>query len=191
MADPQEVEVKFRVGDVSALERKLRDAGFRQKTPPTRELNVLYDLPGNPLRLRGEILRLREYGDHFKLTHKSKGKDGRHKTRVERETSVSNGEQMDGILRSLGYSPIFTYEKFRSEWSDGRGDVVIDRTPIGDLGEIEGKPEWIDSTAEKIGVSHSEYITASYGALFEEWRQHARSEARNMTFAELNVAPPF
>ena len=191
MPDPQEIEVKFRVDDVSALERKLRDAGFRQITPPTQEVNTLYDLPGNLLRLRGEILRIREYGGRFKLTHKSKGQVGRHKTRVERETPVADGEQMDGILRALGYAPIFTYEKFRSEWTDGRGHVVIDRTPIGDLGEIEGAPEWIDATAEKIGITQGQYITLSYGALFEEWRQHARSKARNMTFAELNVAPPF
>lgn len=191
MAAPQEVEVKFRVDDVDALERKLREAGFKQKTPPTQEVNTLYDLPGNPLRLRGEILRLRDYGGRFKLTHKSKSQNGRHKTRVERETPVSNGEEMSGILRALGYSPIFVYEKFRSEWADGKGEIVIDRTPIGDLAEIEGSPEWIDETAEKIGVAQGDYITLSYGALFEEWRQRARSTARNMTFAELNVAPPY
>lgn len=190
MPEPQEVEVKFRVEDVSALERRLRDAGFLQKTAPTYELNTLYDLPSNKLRVRGEILRIRKYGEHWKLTHKSKGNDGRHKTRVERETSVGDGEQLDGILRALGYSPVFTYEKFRSEWSDGHGEVVVDRTPIGDLAEIEGSPEWIDETAAKLGVAHGEYITLSYGALFDEWRQQAGSTARNMTFAELNVAPP-
>lgn len=191
MMGSHEVEVKFRVDDVDALERKLCEAGFRQKTPPTREINTLYDLPGNPLRLRGEILRLRDYGGHFKLTHKSKGKNERHKTRIELETSVSDGSQVDGILRALGYSPIFVYEKFRSEWSDGLGEVVVDRTPIGNLAEIEGSPEWIDATAAKIGVAQSEYITLSYGALFEEWRQRARSRALNMTFSELNIAPPY
>lgn len=190
MADPQEVEVKFQVKDVEALERKLRDISFHEKTPPTHETNTLYDLPGNVLRKRGEILRLRNYGDRWKLTHKSKGQDGRHKTRVERETSVENGEQMDSILRALGYSPLFTYEKYRSEWSDGQGEVVVDRTPIGDIAEIEGKPDWIDETAAKLGVAHGDYITKSYGALFEDWRQYTRSTARNMTFAELKVAPP-
>jgi adenylate cyclase class 2 len=191
MSEPQEVEVKFRVDDVHALERKLHDAGFRQKTEPTHELNTLYDFPGGKLRLRGEILRLRKYGERWKLTHKSKGKDGRHKTRIERETAVSKGEQMDGILRALGFFPVFTYEKFRSEWNDGNGDVVIDRTPIGDLAEIEGKPEWIDATAAKLGIEHTDYITASYGLLFDEWRRQSASKAQNMTFSELNVAPPF
>jgi adenylate cyclase class 2 len=191
MADPQEVEIKFRVEDVKALEKKLREIGFRQQTPPTHEVNKLYDLPGTALQRRGEILRIRKYGDKWKLTHKARGQDGRHKTRVERETSVGSGEQMDGILRALGYTPMFTYEKYRSEWSDGVGEVVIDRTPIGDIAEIEGKPDWIDDTAEKLGVARDRYITQSYGALFEEWRQSVRSSAQNMTFAELNVAPPF
>lgn len=190
MPEPREVEVKFRVDDIAALEHKLRSARFKQVTPPTHELNTLYDLPGNVLRGRGEILRIRKYGDTWKLTHKSQGEAGPHKVRVERETSIADGDQLDGILRALGYTPIFVYEKFRAEWSDGKGHVVIDRTPIGDIAEIEGAPEWIDTTAHKLDVAPQRYITKSYGVLFDEWRQGARSKARNMTFAELNVAPP-
>jgi adenylate cyclase class 2 len=190
MADPQEVEVKFRVENVESLEQRLRESGFRQSTPSTYERNTLYDLPGSPLRLRGEILRLRQFGPHWKLTHKSKGADGRHKTRTERETAISNGEEMDAILRSLGFSPVFTYEKFRSEWTDGHGEVVIDRTPLGDIAEIEGSPEWIDSTAASLGISERDYVTKSYAALFEEWRQQTQSTARHMTFAEMNITPP-
>ena len=51
-------------------------------------MNTLYDLPGQTLRKRGELLRLRKYGEQWVLTHKSKGKAGRHKTRVELETKV-------------------------------------------------------------------------------------------------------
>lgn len=183
MAD--EVEIKFLVPDAEALERRLREAGFQQKTPPTFERNILYDLPDDSLRAKGEILRLRRYGEKWKLTHKSKGTEGRHKTREEREAGVSDGEQMDGILRAIGYEPKFVYEKYRAEWSDGRGEVVVDRTPIGNLAEIEGEPAWIDEVAAKLGVSHDEYITKSYGVLFEEWRDRNRTQARNMTFEEV------
>jgi len=47
---------------------------------------------------------------------------------------------MDLILRALGYAPSFRYEKFRAEWTDGKGQVVVDETPIGDFCEIEGSP---------------------------------------------------
>lgn len=190
MSEPHEVEVKFLVDNVRLLEDALAGKGFRRKTPFTHELNTLYDLPDGKLRARGEILRIRQYGNLWKLTHKSKGTEARHKTRVERETSLGNGHEMDRILRLLGFSPVFIYEKFRSEWTDGGGEVVIDRTPIGDVAEIEGTPAWIDATAAKLGVNPKSYITKSYARLFEEWRQRTGSRSDNMTFAALQVTPP-
>ncbi|MDT8068172.1 MAG: class IV adenylate cyclase [Terriglobia bacterium] len=183
---PDEVEVKFLVSDPAELERKLCDLGFQQKTASTFERNTLYDA-GSELRSRGEILRLRQYGEQWKLTHKSKGSEGRHKTRAESETAISNGEEMDAILRALGFSPSFVYEKHRAEWSDGQGEVVVDRTPIGNLAELEGKPNWIDAIAKKLGIAESQYITKSYGQLFEEWRKKSGSKARNMTFEEIKT----
>ena len=183
MAD--EVEVKFLVNDAEELERKLRDAGFQQKTPSTFERNTLYDRPSGELRRKGEVLRLRQFGEKWKLTHKSKGKDGPHKVRNEHETMVSNGPETDAILRASGFEPAFIYEKYRAEWTDGDGDVVVDRTPIGNLAEIEGKPEWIDKVASKLGVTRQQYITKSYAELFDEWRAKTNSSARNMSFAEI------
>src|SRR5271166_1435771 len=123
MAAPQEIEIKFHVTDMKALEQQLGEMGFRCVTPSTHEVNTLYDLPGQKLRRKGELLRLRKYGDQWRLTHKAKAKLGRHKSRAELETGVSAGEQTDQILRALGYSPTFVYEKYRSEWNDGEGHV--------------------------------------------------------------------
>src|SRR5258708_27110457 len=96
---PREIEIKFRVADVRALRRKLRAAGFRLATRRTHEMNTLYDLPGEVLRARKELLRLRKYGTDWKLTHKSSGKTGRHSSRKELETGVADGKRMDAILR--------------------------------------------------------------------------------------------
>jgi adenylate cyclase class 2 len=182
---PHEVEIKFCVSDPQALVEKLRLAGFRLKTPRTHEMNTLYDRPGHPLRRKGELLRLRKYGSEWLLTHKSKGSSGRHKTRLETQTQVADGDKMEGILQSLGYKPSFRYEKFRSEWTDGKGDVVVDEAPIGDFGEIEGPPEWIDHTARALGISPDQYITSNYAELFLEWRKRTRSKAQEMTFREI------
>ena len=178
----REIEIKFSVLDVRALARKLRDAGFRVVTPRTHELNTLYDQPGGVLRARKELLRLREYGSEWTLTHKAGKKTGRHSSREELETSVGDGKQMDAILRALGYAPSFRYEKFRAEWTDGKGQVVVDETPIGNFCEIEGMPRWIDATAKKLGVSKSDYITKNYAGLFAEWKDHTGSRAEEMTF---------
>jgi adenylate cyclase class 2 len=178
----REIEIKFRVADLRALARKLRAAGFRLKTGRTHELNTLYDLPGEVLRGRKELLRLRKYGSQWTLTHKASGKIGRHSSRVELETAVADGKKMDLILRALGYSPSFRYEKFRAEWTDGKGQVVVDETPIGNFCEIEGAPRWIDATARKLGVTAADYITRNYAGLFLEWKAQTKSRAEAMTF---------
>jgi adenylate cyclase class 2 len=189
MAAPQEVEIKFLVPDVKSLEHKLNEIGFRCITPSTREVNTLYDLPNQELSSKGQLLRLRQYGDKWVLTHKGKGIPGPHKSRTELETGVSDGRQMDSLLRALGYAPTFVYEKYRSEWSDGHGHVVLDHTPIGDVAEIEGESEWIDRTAQKLGVGTADYITKSYIELFFEWKRSNNRKAENMTFEEIGSNP--
>jgi adenylate cyclase class 2 len=185
MAAPQEIEIKFLVADLKALERQLAQLGFRCVTSPTREVNTLYDLAGQTLRRRGELLRLRHYGAAWRLTHKARAKVSKYKSRTELETGVSDGAQMDQVLRALGYQPVFTYEKFRSEWSDGKGHVVLDHTPIGDVAEIEGKARWIDQTARGLRIAPSDYITKSYAELFFDWKRKYKQKAMNMTFREI------
>src|SRR5262249_16678046 len=101
---PNEVEIKFRIDNLRAIASRLRNAGFRLLTRRTHEMNTLYDLPGEVLRRRGELLRLRKYGKEWLLTHKAKGRVGRHKTRVETETKVADGAKMESIIVALGYS---------------------------------------------------------------------------------------
>jgi adenylate cyclase class 2 len=182
---PQEIEIKFRVADLRALARQLRAAGFRLVTPRTHEMNTLYDLPGEILRRRKELLRLRKYGSTWTLTHKSGTTRARHSSRVELETAVADGKTLDLILRALGYAPSFRYEKFRAEWSDGKGQVVVDETPIGNFCEIEGPSRWIDATAKKLEVTLADYITKNYATLFADWKQEARSAAQEMTFNDV------
>ncbi len=182
MASNREIEIKFRVAVLRSLARKLRAAEFRLVTRRTHEMNTLYDLPGKVLCKRKELLRLRKYGSGWTLTHKSNKKSGRHSSREELETSVGDGRQMDLILRALGYSPSFRYEKFRAEWRDGKGQVVVDETPIGNFCEIEGAPWWIDATARKLGVKASDYITKNYATLFLDWKTQTKSSAQEMTF---------
>lgn len=183
MAD--EVEIKFVIHNLEAIKENLKRSGFKEETPRTHEMNALYD-HDEQLRARGEILRIRKYGDLWTVTHKSKGQNGRHKTRHETETKVQDGEALAQIFRALGYEPSFRYEKFRSEWSDGTGHVVLDETPIGTIGEIEGPPDWIDRIAAQLGVDERDYINKSYGELFLEWKRKENSEAENMTFAEIS-----
>jgi adenylate cyclase class 2 len=182
MSSRQEVEIKFRISDRPALAKALKRAGFKQVTRSTHEMNALYDLPGQKLRKRSELLRLRKYGEQWVLTHKAKSAARRHKVRLELETQVENGEQMDAILRALGFAPTFRYEKYRAVWSGGPGHVVLDETPIGVFGEIEGPARWIDRTAQALGITSADYITQTYADLFFTWKGKTGSAATEMTF---------
>lgn len=181
-----ETEIKFRVEDAVRLAARLREAGFHEETPRTFEMNVLFDTPERKMRARTEILRIRSYGGRWVITHKRLpyGRPGEdvHKHRIETETQVGDGEVLAEVFRSIGLVEAFRYEKWRSEWSDGKGHCVIDETPIGVFAELEGEAEWIDQTAGKLRVERSAYITLSYGRLFEQWCVEHNCAAKDLTF---------
>jgi adenylate cyclase, class 2 len=187
-----ETEIKFKVVEIGDLVLRLRAAGFQLQTPRAFESNVLYDTPDRQMRSRTEILRIRSYAGKWTVTHKrlpdqGPGEDA-HKHRVETETDVADGEVLAEILRSLGLVEAFRYEKWRSEWGDGEGHCVVDETPIGNYAELEGSAVWIDRAAEKLGVNRSDYLTLSYGRLFEQWREEHHSSANNLTFTAITAS---
>jgi len=184
MATDHEVEIKFRIDDIDALTAALQNSGFRLITPRTHEMNTLYDHSGGKLRRREALLRLRQYGQRWTLTYKDRSgrQSGKHKSRREIETQVENGDAMGRIIEAVGFSPSFRYEKFRSEWADSNGHVVIDETPIGNFGEIEGQAKWIDATARRLNIPVKSYLKESYAELFVAWKRKTRSKAREMTF---------
>ena len=156
------------------------------------ESNVLYDTPDRKMRARTEILRIRNYNGRWTVTHKrppdnQAGVDT-HKHRIETESDVANGDAFEEIFLALGLVAAFRYEKWRTEWHDGEGHCVVDETPIGNYAELEGTPAWIDRVAERLGVSRADYITLSYGRLFELWCIEHNVEAHDLTFAAIAAA---
>jgi len=182
-----ETEIKFRLVDVPGLTSRLQAAGFTLQTPRSFESNVLYDTMDRQMRARTEILRIRSYAGRWTLTHKrlpdvGPGED-RHKHRIETETEVADGDALAHVFHSLGLVEAFRYEKWRTEWRQGEGHCVVDETPIGNYAELEGSAEWIDAVAASIGIDPAEYITLSYGRLFDLWRERHHSNAQDLTFA--------
>ena len=187
---PIETEIKFRVSDLPALTQRLQDAGFNLLTPRSFESNILYDTPDRRMRARTEILRIRNYAGRWTVTHKRlpddrPGEDS-HKHRVETETEVADGAALAQVFLSLGLVPAFRYEKWRTEWQNGEGHCVVDETPIGNYAELEGPAEWIDSAAQRLGILPADYITMSYGRLFDQWRAQHNSSATDLTFQAIS-----
>jgi adenylate cyclase class 2 len=183
-----EIELKFSVADARALRISASELGFKLLTDRTFESNTLYDTPDRQLRARKQILRLRQYGQRWTVTHKRQAAGGesntRYKTRIETESILEDGDALAEIFAQLGYAPVFRYEKFRTEWASGDGHLVLDETPIGTWAELEGAPAWIDTMLERLGVSSTQCSTDSYGTLFLKWKQVSGSPAENLTFEE-------
>jgi adenylate cyclase class 2 len=101
---------------------------------------------------------------------------------------VKDGEAIGHIFTQLGYQPSFTYEKWRTEFADATGHCVLDETPIGVYAELEGPPDWIDTIGHKLGIDHAQFLTLSYGRLFDQWRKDTGGTAENLTFDEIPSA---
>ncbi len=177
--------------DAEALVRSLRSRWIpRADRPrPSRPTPFTTSASGD-LRRAGEVLRLRVYGDRWKLTHKSRGTAGKHKTRVEHETAVANGEEMHAILTALGFSPSFRYEKYRAEWSDGAAKSSSTTPPSAISPRSKARPNGSTASQKLLGISEGDYITASYAELFLQWKQRTGSPALNMTFEECGTPRP-
>ena len=188
---PSEIELKCCVPHVDEFRNRALAAGFKIHTPRTLERNALFDRPDRGLLATRQILRMREYGGKWLLTHKrppaNEVPGARYKERLETETEVANGDAMGAILVELGFKPAFRYEKFRTEFDDtrGAGHLLLDETPIGNFAELEGPPEWIEQAAERLGIQSDLCFTDSYGRMFLDWKARSGSPAENMTFDEI------
>ncbi len=187
-----EIELKFCVPNVAELCDRALQAGFALQTPRTLERNALFDTPQRRLLSERSLLRMREYGGKWVVTHKRPPLDNDdgapYKERLETETLVEDGEAMGAVFVELGYAPVFRYEKFRTELRDtlGEGHLVLDETPIGDFAELEGERGWIDNALQRLDIAPDWCFTDSYGRMFLDWKERMSSPAQNMTFDEIS-----
>lgn len=172
------------VSDVQAMRRALRRAGFR-RVAREWERDIVLDNESAVLRQSRRLLRLRRHGRRWKLTLKgAPHADARYKSRPETETEIGDGQCLLRILAELGYQPAFRYEKKRSSYrQQDRGPIAsLDVTPIGTFLELEGPRAWIDRTARALGYSPGDYITKSYGLLYQEYCEARGQKPSNMVF---------
>ncbi|WP_119819339.1 class IV adenylate cyclase [Halalkaliarchaeum desulfuricum] len=120
----------------------------------------------------------REEDDCVTLTYKGPLVDDTSKTREERETDVIDGEELAGILTSLGFEPAATVEKRREVFTvDGYTVTLDDVSELGEFVEVEGEAEQADletvregafEVLESIGLDPDDGIRTSYLELLLE-----------------------
>jgi adenylate cyclase, class 2 len=178
----QEIEVKLPLHDREALVSRLAAEGGERLYPETFEDNIILDRRGE-LRTKGALLRVRKFGRYVIATYKGPHSyEGGVKKRDEVQTGMESFEKAITLFDSLGFRPVFRYQKFREVWRLGDAEVVLDRTPIGSYFEIEGELEAIRATVARLGLDMDEAIRATYAELYRQQRRTRGDLPENMVF---------
>lgn len=181
--DHLEIEIKFFVSGFESLKSDLQNFGAKCAQPRIFESNVRYDTSDNHLLETGCLLRLRK-SRHTTLTFKSLPPtvDNRFKTYHEREVNIDDFDAMDAILKALGFHRRQVYEKWRETWHSGDAIICMDTMPFGHFLEIEGPPDAITATIDRLGLLWHRRIIDNYLGMFERLRMEARLPFSDLTF---------
>ena len=180
-----EIEVKLPCEDLDAVRRRLTGLGATRAAPLHFESNDLYDDDGGRLSGSGRALRLRRADGRAILTYKGPARFSEGvKIREERETAVSDGEEVEAILTGLGLARRFRYEKRREEWTLEDCSIALDETPIGTFVEVEGNPASIRKAVTALGLDFSRAIPYTYASLYAERRKADPNLPPDMIFED-------
>jgi len=164
-----EIEVKIRIDDIKNLGEKILELGAKLEKERFYEENTLYDFPSKTLYKKRQALRLRRMNKKSFLTFKGPPQKSRKfKIREEHESEVKNEKQLRKILKSLGFIPVFNYEKYRTVYRKKSLKISLDEMSIGNFIELEGEREEIVKFANALGVSKKEFIKLDYIQLIKK-----------------------
>ncbi len=168
-----EVEQKFPVADLSALERKLVSTGATFADTIVQVDRYLAH-PSRDFACTDEALRIRQVGDANFITYKGPKIDATTKTRKEIELSLHDGgeeaERWGTLLGALGFVPVAEVRKRRRcgrlVWQNAVVEIALDQ--VDDLGEfvelelsveeasVDAAKAKIQSLADELGLSGAE-----------------------------------
>jgi adenylate cyclase, class 2 len=179
MAAGVESEVKLEMASPEAARRAVAALGAALVRPRHFEDNLLLDDPARSLTVRGLVLRLRRTDGGSVVTYKGPRREVEGvKSRTEIEVGVSAGDAMEALLASVGFTPVFRYQKYRETYRWQEVEIVVDETPVGTFLEIEGPVAAIHETARALRFGPEHYVLESYASLF-----FARGGEGDMVFA--------
>ncbi len=187
---PLEIELKMRVPDFDALQRKLESLGA-VRIVRLAEMNVFLDTPDLSLRRADRGLRVRVEHDRdtqqlrsIIITHKGPRLPGSVKSRTETEMHATSDQEAIALLQALGYHPTLRFEKHRDRWLLDGCHVELDTLPmLGRFVEIEGPGEAaILQLRHKLGLDHLPAEPAGYAAMLGRLLETQGSTSRDVRF---------
>jgi len=179
----REVELKFKIGNPNLIRKKLKN----QKTKflgKAFEKTLRFDTKNNDLEKEGKFLRIKT-GFKNVITFKKKLKSKKFKVREEIEFEIADPEKMQTILENLGFTKIRVMEKYREKWRLNNTEITIDKLPMGNFIEIEGKEKSIRKMVEILGLAFENRITGTYWDLWEEYAKRKGIKDENMIFTAI------
>ena len=178
----QEIEVKYYIADLPALEAKLKRLGAQMVQERLHEINLRFDTPDEELKRAFKVLRLRQ-DKATRLTYKgpSQYHEGA-RIRQEIEFEVSDFEAARRFLEALGYQVSMMYEKYRATYELDGVEITLDEMPYGDFAELEGP----DTNAlrivnKKLGLDWDARAEESYTVIFDRLR-----DVMGLVFSDLS-----
>ncbi len=110
--------------------------------------------------------------------------------RTEIEIEIDDLAAARELFLSLGYVPLFIYEKYREVLALDDTLVMLDELPFGSFVEIEGPSLGaIGRAAARLGLDWTGRVTRSYLSIFEALRLRLGLATECATFADLQPAP--
>jgi adenylate cyclase class 2 len=133
-----EAEVKVPVNNL-ALVRKLLKKSGAVRVGKAEEMDVYFSHPSRNFMLTDEALRIRRVSHgEGSITYKGPKFRPRTKTRIEINIPVSDPDSLEGMLKSLGFSPLIKIVKKREKWRIGNVNVYLDEVrSLGKFVELE------------------------------------------------------
>jgi adenylate cyclase, class 2 len=183
-----EVEQKFAVADLAALQQRLLDCGV-QWGDSVCQVDQYFAHPCRDFARTDEALRIRQVGDRNCLTYKGPKIDAATKTRREIELPVQDGQAVAGawrqLLDALGFTPVACIRKQRRKgtllWQQATVEIALDDVAgvgqfielelVADDQTLEAARQQILSLGQHLGLSGAE--RRSYLEMFLE-RQSPR-----------------
>lgn len=196
----QELEVKYIVADLAKLEQRLQAIGALLESERTHEINLRFDTPDGALQMDQRVLRLRQ-DRAVRLTYKGPSTSELGvRVRTEIEFSVDDFDKARRFLEALGYQVALMYEKYRTTYTLGGVEILLDELPYGDFVEIEGSnPQVIRQLNDRLGLDWERRAPESYTVLFDSLRTRLELSFRDLSFnnfsglkitpADLNLLP--
>jgi adenylate cyclase, class 2 len=181
--ETREIEVKYAIADLPALEARLNAIGAQIIQERIFENNLRFDTRDSGLNKTASVLRLRQ-DTAARMTFKGPSvMQTGVLDRLEIEFVVSDFNAARALLEALGFQISMVYEKYRAMYRVGNVIVTLDEMPYGSFAEIEGPDvASLQDVSRQLGLNWDAAVPQSYSDIFVKLKEVMGWNFRDLSF---------